>query len=204
MPLIDNDEIDRSTEAYQKAEQFFLGHMKYEAIPNGIVSQMAIPEIGAAAFGLMDAVMNEKSLVPAELKMLIAHMTSYAAGCTYCQTATFQGAQAQSASSEKFEKIWEYQTSDLFSDGERAALDIALAAKASPSDVTEELRNNLKKHYGQTECAEILGMIALFAFYQTWNDTNGTRLDEQVKGFVENHLRGSGHLNEDKFKELAS
>ena len=178
--------------------------MKYDYVPNGIISQMLVPEIGAAALNLMGAVMNKNSLVPAELKMLIAHMTSYAAGCTYCQTATFESAHNLSESEEKFAKIWEYKTSDLFTEAERIALDLALAASASPSDVIDELRNSLKEHYGQAECAEIIAIVALFAYFQTWNDTNGTHIDEHVVDVVEEHFGGTNYLDEEKFQKLRS
>lgn len=204
MPLIDNSKVSEDTPAYRKAKQYFAGQVDYNYIPKGIISQMAVPEIGGAALNLMAAIMNEKSLVPAELKMLIAYMTSYAAGCTYCQTATLKSAKDGAASAEKFDKIWEYKTSELFTEAECAALDIALASRAIPSEVTDELRDNLKKHYSQAECAEILGMISLFAYFQTWNDTNGTRIDEQIIGIVENHLSGTAYLNEEKFKQLNS
>lgn len=204
MPLIDNSQVDKNTEAYQFAEKYFSGQVDYSYIPNGIVSQMAVPEIGMAMLNLMSAIMNERSLVPVELKMLIAYMTSYAVGCTYCQTATFKAAQDGSGSAEKFARIWEYKTSELFTDAERVALDLALAARAIPSDVTDELRNNLRKHYCQAECAEIMGIISIFAYFQTWNDTNGTRLDEHVTGMVEQHLAGSGYLDEEKFQKLKS
>ncbi|NKB38729.1 MAG: hypothetical protein GKR93_16470 [Gammaproteobacteria bacterium] len=202
MPIIDRNNTSTETEGYKMAEQYFTQQVDYAYIPNGIVSQLMVPEIGLGALNLMGAIMNKDSKIGPDLKMLIAYMTSFAKGCTYCQTATYSAAHDGMGDSEKFSKIWEYHSSDLFSDGERAALDIALAASASPSDVSDEMRENLKKHYDQVECAEIISMIAMFAYFNAWNDTNGTMLDDNVIESAEKNLLGTGYIDEDKFKKL--
>ena len=202
MPILDKSKTDTETEGYKMAEQYFKEQVDYAYIPNGIVSQLMVPEIGLGALNLMNAIMNEDSKIGPDLKMLIAYMTSFAKGCTYCQTATHSAARDGIGHSEKFDKIWEYHSSDLFSDGERAALDLALAASPSPSEVTDEMRENLKKHYDQVECAEIISMIALFAYFNAWNDTNGTNLDENVIENAEENLVGTDYFDEEKFKKL--
>lgn len=165
---------------------------------------MVVPEIGKAALNLMFAVLIHESRVSAELKMLIANMTSYAVGCTYCQTNTYEAAINLSEDSEKLKNMWEYKTHPIFSDAERAALDLALAASTSPNDVTDELRENLKRYFGQEECAEIMANIAVFSYFQKWNDTNGTKLEKHVIKVVEKELVGTRHLNEEKYQELKS
>ena len=202
MPIIDRNNTNTETEGYKIAEQYFYQQIGYKYIPNGIVSQLMVSEIGLGALNLMGAIMNENSQVGAELKMLIAYMTSAAKGCTYCQTATHSTARDGIGDSEKFAKIWEYHSSDLFSEGERAALDIALAASASPSDVTDTMREKLKQHYNQVECAEIISMIAMFAYFNAWNDTNGTRVDENVIEIANREMVGKVHFDEEKFKKL--
>ena len=202
MPIIDNKNTNKESEGFKAASQYFQNQVEYAYIPNGIVGQLMVPEIGLGALNLMGAIMNENSQVGPELKMLIAYMTSYAKGCTYCQTATYSAARDGMGDSEKFAKIWEYPSSDLFSDGERAALDIALAAAASPSDVTDEMRDKLKQHYNQTECAEIIAMIALFAYFNAWNDTNGTLMDDSSIEIAEKEIRATGKLDEEKFEKL--
>ncbi len=202
MPIIDRNNTSTETDGYKVAEQYFHEQIGYKYIPNGIVSQLMVPEIGLGALNLMGAIMNKDSQVGPELKMLIAYMTSAAKGCTYCQTATHTTARDGIGDEEKFAKIWEYHSSDLFSEGERAALDLALAASASPSDVTDEMRENLKQHYNQVECAEIVSMIAMFAYFNAWNDTNGTRVDENVIETANKEMIGNAHFDEEKFKKL--
>jgi len=202
MPLIENPEIDKTTDAYKLAEQFYYKEVQYDYIPNGVLAHMVVPEIGKAALNLMFAVLKHESRVPIELKMLIANMTSYAVGCTYCQTNTYEATRNLSPENEKLNNMWEYKTNPIFSEAERAALDLALAASASPNDVTDELRNNLKSHFDQAECAEIMATISVFSYFQKWNDTNGTKLEEHVINVVESELKGSEHLNEEKYRTL--
>ena len=202
MPLIENPKIDENTEAYKLAQKFYYEEVKYDYIPNGILAHMVVPEIGKAALNLMFAVLKHESRVSAELKMLIANMTSYAVGCTYCQTNTYEATLNMSEDNEKLQRIWDYQNDPLFSEAERAALDLALAASSSPNAVTDELRENLKKHFGQAECAEIMATISVFSYFQKWNDTNGTTLEPHVINVAENELLGKGHLDENKFATL--
>lgn len=202
MPLIENPEIDKSTEAYRLATRFYEEEAKYDYIPNGVLAHMVVPEIGKAALNLMFAVLKLESRVSVELKMLIANMTSYAVGCTYCQTNTYEATRNMGNRNEKLEKMWEYRTSPLFSDAERAALDLALAASRSPSEVTDELRDNLKKYFDQAECAEIMATIGVFSYFQKWNDTNGTVLEPHVVDIVETELLGKGHLDEEKYQSI--
>ena len=202
MPLIENPEIDKTTDAFKLAEKYYKSEIKYDYIPNGVQAHLVVPEIGKAILNLVFAVLKHQSRVPAELKMLIANMTSYAVGCTYCQTNTYEVTKNLSSQSEKINKMWEYKTNPLFSDAERAALDISLAAAASPNEVTDEMRQNLKNHFGQAACAEIMATIALFSYFQTWNDTNGTMLEEYVIDVVEREMVGKGRLDEEKYLQL--
>jgi len=54
-------------------------------------------------------------------------------GCRYCQAQT---AHKNGVAVEKLQKIWEFESSDLFLDKERAALRFALAAGSVPNQVT--------------------------------------------------------------------
>lgn len=148
----------------------------------------------------MLAVMTVETRVPADLKMLIANMTSYAVACTYCQTNTFEAAINFGGNDEKLQNMWDYKSSNLFTDAERAALDMALAASARPNEVTDELRENLKKFYSQAECAEIMATISVFSYFQTWNDTNGTLLEQRVVDVTEKYLANSDHLDQEKYE----
>ncbi len=131
---------------------------------------------------------NSHLEVPACLKDLIAHVASNAAGCRYCQAHTAHTAHKNGISVEKLQKVWEFQTSDLFSDKERAALNFALAAGSTPNQVTPEHYIKLKNHYTESQIVEIVAMIAIFGFLNRWNDSMATELEDKPLAFAQQYL----------------
>src|SRR5690606_15273620 len=123
------------------------------------------------------------SRVTPELKLLVAHVASTAAGCRYCQAHTAMTATKLGASMERVEHVWEYRTSPLFSAAERSVLDLAAAAGVTPCAVTPEIRAEARRHWDDGELVEIVAIISLFGFMNRWNDVIGTPLEEQPKAF---------------------
>lgn len=135
------------------------------------------PAMLKAMLGLVQAVYQPGS-VPLDLKKLVAMMTSSAAGCVYCKAHTSYGAMKEGIAAEKLAAIWEYASSPLFTDAERAALDVARTAAFSPNETTDENFGELKKYYSNEQIVEIVGVISLFGFLNRWNSTLATELEE--------------------------
>jgi hypothetical protein len=55
--------------------------------------------------------------------------------------------------------------------------DFALAAASQPNAVTDAQFAELQQHWSDGEITEILGVVAMFAFLNRWNDTMGTPLE---------------------------
>ena len=130
--------------------------------------------------------------LPLALKNLVAHVTSSAAGCRYCQAHTIGEARDQGISIEKLEAVWEFQQSDLFDDAEKAALRFALAAGSAPNAVTAEHFRDLREHYSENQIVELGAVVALFGFLNRWNDSFATELESDSAAFAEAHLAPSG------------
>jgi len=126
--------------------------------------------------------------VPAYLKDLIAHVASNASGCRYCQAHTAHTAHRNGVSIEKLQKVWEFQSSDLFSEQERAALSFALAAGSTPNQVTAEHHEALKIFFTEAQIVEIVATIAIFGFLNRWNDSMATQLEAEPLEFAKKHL----------------
>lgn len=123
------------------------------------------------------------------LKRLIAMMVSAAAGCRYCQAHTAHGAaQIPGVAAEKVAALWEFETSPLFDERERAALVVALGAGQHPNGVTDEQFATLRVYFGEREILEIVGVIALFGFLNRWNDTLATSLENVPLAFASEAL----------------
>jgi len=92
----------------------------------------------------------------------------------------------------KFDAVWDYRTSPLFSEAERVAIEFTVAASSQPNEVTDELFERLKQHWTDGQIVEIVGVIALFGFLNRWNDTMATPLEEEPARVGEKHLAKRG------------
>lgn len=160
-----------------------LGEEMMGFTPNDALIMGRNPALFKATSELVGAVYGQGSLDPG-LKRLIGYVTSTAGGCTYCQAHTAHGAHNAGIEREKIDMAWEYQTSDLFSEAERAALRIAQGAGSSPNDVTDAQFADLKNYYSDDEIVEIVAVIAMFGFLNRWNSTMKTELEQMPAAFL--------------------
>lgn len=176
VPRADLPEKTRTSLAYAEEIMGFT--------PNDVLTMAHWPELLAAMEQLVAVIYKPGALDPV-LKRLIATITSGAAGCRYCQAHTAHGAAHMAGGdADKIAKVWQYQTSDLFSAAERSALDLALAAGTQPNAATDEHFRELKKHFSRQQIMEIMGVIGLFGFLNRWNDTLATELEDKPLAFA--------------------
>jgi uncharacterized peroxidase-related enzyme len=160
--------------------------------PNSVKTMHHRPEIAYAFINMNKAVMENKGRVTSALKRLIGYISSNAAGCRYCQAHTIRAAERYGAEKEQLENIWDYKTHPSFSDAERAVLDFALASSLIPNAVTDEIAENLRKHWDEGEIVEILGVVALFGYLNRWNDSMGTEMEDGAIESGEKYLQKKG------------
>lgn len=160
-------------------------------LPNSIRTLAYRPDILAATLGLWAAIMHAGS-VPAELKYMAGYLASMSAGCRYCSAHTASKAHASGVSEEKMRAIWEYDRSPLFSPAERAALSFARNAGQSPSAVEDADLIALQAHFTDEQIIELLGVAALYGFFNRWNDSLATKLEEAPRAFAEARLGAHG------------
>ena len=89
-----------------------------------------------------------------------------------------RAAERYGAEKEQLENIWDYKTNSAFSDAERAALDLALAASVIPNTVDDIIAENVRKYWDEGEIVEMMGVIALFGYLNRWNDSMGTEMED--------------------------
>ncbi len=121
-----------------------------------------------------------------------AHMASRAAGCQYCQAHSLAAAGMSGVGEAKVAAIWDFRTSPLYNDAERAALEFAVAAGSVPNAVTDEHMARLREHWTDDEIVEILAAICLYAFLNRWNDTLATDLEAGPRDLGERVLAVGG------------
>lgn len=182
-----------STEASPELSDIFA---QFEAIlgfvPNSLLTMQRRPAIVRAFGQLTAAVMDPKGAVDPGFKRLLAHFASRAAGCQYCAAHSLLAADISGVDDERLEAIWDYPTSPLYSEAERAAFDFALAAGSVPNAVDDELMARLKAGWSDEQIVEILAALCLYGFLNRWNDALATELEGPPKELAERLLAPRG------------
>lgn len=169
---------------------FFLGTLGFT--PNSVLTMQRKPKLVQAFAQLNGAVMDPQGEVDLGFRRLIGHVVSKVSGCLYCQAHTLLGAKNFGVSEEKLADVWAYTRSPHYSARERIALDLAMAAASQPNEVTDELFEQARQHWNDGEITEILGVVAMFAFLNRWNDTLGTPLEALPTQVAERALGAQG------------
>lgn len=174
------------------AEHFAIFEQILGFVPNSLLTMQRRPEMVKGFGVLTKAVMSPDGEVDLGLKRLIAHFASRAAGCQYCEAHSLVAAKIHHISQEKIDAIWEYQTSPMYDDAERVALDYALAAGSVPNAVDDELMTRMREHWSESQICEILGAVCLYGFLNRWNDSMATDLEDSPKAMGDRVLSSHG------------
>ncbi len=145
-------------------------------VPNSQLTMARRPEI-VRALGALSRAVRSGTLDP-QLVELVALVSSTAAGCRYCQAHTASNSVRSGSFAAKVADVWSYETSELFSEAERAALRVAHHAGLVPNEVTDEEFAQLAAHFDDGQVVEIVATISLYGFLNRWNDTLATELED--------------------------
>jgi uncharacterized peroxidase-related enzyme len=168
--------------------------------PNSLFTMMRRPRIAEAFLEMNQAVMENKGRVTSALKRMIAYLSSMTTGCRYCEAHAIRAAERYGAEQEKLDNIWAYKTHAVFSDAERAAFDLAIAASLVPNAVDDAISENMRKYWDEGEIVEIMGVIALFGYLNRWNDSMGTQLEKPASDSAEQLISDKGNWEIGKHK----
>jgi len=128
----------------------------------------------------LSAALRSLNSVDTGLKVLMSHLASSAVGCRFCEAHTSKTATTNGVAAAKITAIWEFETSDLFSPAERVALRLALAMGQSPNAVTDQHIVDLREYYDEAQIVEMIAAVCNFGFWNRWNDTVATDLEQPV------------------------
>ena len=188
-PLVHPLDRNATKEAQQMAD-FYDETLGFT--PNSLFTMMHRPRISTAFMELNMAVMENKGRVTSHLKRELAYLSSMTTGCRYCEAHAIRAAERYGSEQTRLEHIWEYKTHEAFSDGDRAVFDFAISASQVPNAVTDEVADELRKHWDEGEIVEILGVVALFGYLNRWNDSMGTQLEEPAADHADKLLSKKG------------
>ena len=174
---------------FEEYFRFLDEHAGY--IPNSFLTMARLPDLlrGYLAFSAALAKLNR---VDSGLKVLMSHLASSANGCRFCEAHTSHTAHGLGVDDERVAAVWEFETSTLFSEAERAALRLALGMGQSPNGVGQEHFVDLRRHYDDEQIVEMVAAVCLFGFWNRWNDTLATDLERPVAELAEAIIGGRG------------
>lgn len=161
-------------------------------VPNSLLTMARRPALARGLIALSRGVYDPRGEVDLGLKRLLGHTASLAAGCLYCRAHTGTSAMRHGVSPEKLAALPDYDTSQLYSEAERAAIDFAFAAASQPNAVDDVVFERLRAFWSEGQVIEILGVISLFGFFNRWNDSMGTTLEPEPLALAQAHLATSG------------
>ncbi|NND51990.1 MAG: carboxymuconolactone decarboxylase family protein [Flavobacteriaceae bacterium] len=188
-PLVYPLDRDSNKEAQEMAD-FYEETLGFT--PNSLFTMMHRPRIAKAFLEMNQSVMENKGRVTSSLKRLLAYLSSMTTGCRYCEAHAIRAAERYGSEEDKMRNIWDYKTYPAFTEAERAVFDLAIAASSVPNAVTDEIADNMRKHWDDGEIVEILGVIALFGYLNRWNDSMGTQLEEPAAEDGKKYLEKKG------------
>ncbi|MEM6963508.1 MAG: carboxymuconolactone decarboxylase family protein [Bacteroidota bacterium] len=183
LPQDANEEAKALADFYQETLGF---------TPNSLFTMMHRPRIALAFQEMNKAVMENKGRVTSSLKREMAYLSSMTTGCRYCEAHAIRAADRYGSPQDRLNNIWDYKTYGAFTEAERAVFDFAIAASAVPNAVTDEIAENLRKHWDDGEIVEILGVVALFGYLNRWNDSMGTQLEAPAAADGDKYLGQKG------------
>ena len=95
-------------------------------------------------------------LLPHTLKELCRIKISVAHHCGYCSTVRSKVAQSEGLAEEKVAELQNYETSDAFTDREKAAIRFATLFKTGDDDVdSDQVYDDLRVHFSEEEIIEL-------------------------------------------------
>lgn len=188
-PRLDPLPPEYSTDLKEEFDSFFktLGF-----VPNSVLTMQRKPKLAKAFVQMQRALWDPESKVDRGVKRLVAHVASRAAGDPYSMAHTASGALHFGIAPAKLAAARDYKTSALFTEGERAAFDLAVAASAVPNAVTDALFRDLRKHWSEEQIVELLGVIAMAGFLARWNLSMATPIEDEPNEIGEQHLASLG------------
>ena len=132
-------------------------------LPNDVLSLCHWPELLQSLGGLVHTVLQTGDVDPS-LKRLIGIISSRTQGCTYCTAHSSYGASQLGVDAENINAVFEFETSPLFTDAERAVLRAALHGAPQPTAVMDDDFEALKAQFSEREIVEIFDVFLLYGF----------------------------------------
>lgn len=109
------------------------------------------------------------------LRWLVLQATATAIGCSWCVDFGFYEAVQSGVPVAKVRNVREWRDSDVYEERERLVLEFAEAVNTTPSTVTEDLAERLRRTFSEKELVELAGWVAVENMRSRFNAGLGLR-----------------------------
>jgi 4-carboxymuconolactone decarboxylase len=116
--------------------------------------------------GRFNQAIRKGKTVDERIKNLVELKGAQMIGCEYCVDLSSQICRNSGFSDEELLALPRYQSSDLFDDREKAALDYTVAVMRTPVEVTDELFARMKEHFDEKQLVEITALLTVVNLYR--------------------------------------
>jgi alkylhydroperoxidase family enzyme len=152
--------------------------------PNALFTMARRPGLVEAVLGMVQVLLRSPGELPEGLRYMIAAQSSRAADSHYSAAHAAHAAHAAGIEREKIEQLASYITSPLFDEAERAALDLATAGSQGTGGNVGSAFIAAQSHFSREALIEIVGIIALFGWFNRWNTMVASDLESEPSGFA--------------------
>lgn len=122
------------------------------------------------ASGAIETVAGKKwDTLDPHLKWLALQATSMAIGCSWCIDFGYYEGMRSGVPAKKVRDVAIWRDSDMYDERERLVLEYAEAVNNTPSTVTDELAERLRRTFTEVEIVELTGWIALENYRSRFN-----------------------------------
>jgi alkylhydroperoxidase family enzyme len=111
--------------------------------------------------GRFNQAVRKGKTVDERIKNLVELKGAQMIGCEFCVDLGSQICRNSGFSDDELLQLPRYQSSDLFTDREKVALDYAVAVMRTPVEVTDELFARMKEHFTDKQIVEITALLTL-------------------------------------------
>ena len=111
--------------------------------------------------GRFNQAVRKGKTVDERIKNLVELKGAQMIGCEYCVDLGSQICRNSGVSDEELLALPRYQSSGLFTDREKAALDYAVAVMRTPVEVTDELFARVRSYFDERQLVEITALLTL-------------------------------------------
>lgn len=156
-------------------------------IPNSLLTMARDPGLLRAVGGMFDALWYPPTIAASE-HWLLTYSTSWFAQSYYSAAHCALGGHEAGLTLEQIEALADFETSDAYSDKEKALLRVARAVAVFPSKGAAKAAEGLKPFFNEAQIAFICGLIAFVGYLNRWNELLDSTLEPKPAAWAREHM----------------